>query len=108
MDSFVPFTGLFPQAFEPIGTLNNPYPSILRCQHCNEQYEKEAALILKGNRSSLEDPQKSSLPSWLQKADVVGINEDLDLPKVHPLLNLFLLYIYVQVFYYSFFIYFRL
>lgn len=98
MDSFVPFSGLFPQAFEPIGTLNNPYPSILRCQHCNEQYEKEAADISKGNCSSLEDPQKSALPSWLQKAAVVSIKDDFDLPKVHPLLNLFLLCICLEVF----------
>lgn len=97
MDSFVPFSGLFPQAFEPIGTLNNPYQAMLRCQHCNEQYEKEAAVILKGNVSSLEDPQKSSLPSWLQKADVVDINEDLDLSKVRPLFNHLLLYICVEV-----------
>lgn len=82
MDSFVPFGGLFPQAFEPIGTLSNPYQSVLRCQHCNEQYEKEAAVILNGNATSLEDPQKAVLPSWLQKADVAGIKDGLDLPKV--------------------------
>lgn len=91
MDSFVPFGGLFPQAFEPIGTVNNPYQSVLRCQHCNEQYEKEASLILNGNGTPLEDPQKSVLPFWLQKADVVGIKEGFDLPKVCLLLNLFIL-----------------
>lgn len=82
MDSFVPFGGLFPQAFESVGTLNNPYQSMLRCQHCNEQCEKEAAVILKGNAISLEDPQKAVLPSWLQKVDVAAIKEGFDLPKV--------------------------
>ncbi|KAH0462867.1 hypothetical protein IEQ34_010442 [Dendrobium chrysotoxum] len=82
MDSFVPFGGLFPQAFESIGTLNNPSQSMPRCQICNEQYEKEATVFLKGNDTSLEDPEKTVLPSWLQKADAVGIKEGFDLPKV--------------------------
>lgn len=83
MDSFVPFGGLFPQAYESIGTLNNPYQSLPRCQHCNEQYEKEVAAVLKRSDTSVEGQTKADFPSWLQKGDVVGIKEGFDFSKVN-------------------------
>ncbi|PKA51894.1 Chaperone protein ClpB1 [Apostasia shenzhenica] len=81
VDSFVPFGGLFPQSYEPIGTLNNPYQSLPRCHNCNEKYEEEVADVMKDKSASLEDQQQANLPSRLHRAYFGVMKEGCDNSK---------------------------
>ncbi|KAM0941254.1 putative ATPase, AAA-type, core, Clp, repeat (R) domain, Clp domain superfamily [Dioscorea sansibarensis] len=69
MESFVPFGGFFPLAYESKGSLSSQYQSIPRCQLCNEMYEQELAAMMKTYSAQAEEQDKSNLPSWLQSAE---------------------------------------
>lgn len=69
MGSFVPFAGFFPtpSEFESLSsTTNQP---VTCCKLCNEKYEQEVSLVLKGGGSanSVSDQYSPTLPSWLQR-----------------------------------------
>ncbi|KAM7522067.1 hypothetical protein LguiA_011969 [Lonicera macranthoides] len=71
MGSFVPFAGFFPtpSEFESLSsTINHP---LTRCKLCNEKYEQEVSLVLKGGGStnSVSDQYSPTLPSWLQRGE---------------------------------------
>ncbi|KAG1338003.1 protein DWARF 53-LIKE [Cocos nucifera] len=78
MDSFVPFGGFFPTIYESKGLPSCHYPSVRRCQHCNDKCEQEVAAILKGHSSLAEDQHPMDVPSWMQRANVFSMNDGLD------------------------------
>lgn len=70
MGSFVPFGGFFstPSDFE--NPQNNRNQSTVRCNICNEKYEQEASIVLKGGSTvSVADQHLANLSPWLQVAD---------------------------------------
>ncbi|XP_008805019.2 protein DWARF 53-LIKE-like [Phoenix dactylifera] len=80
-DSFVPFGGFFPTAYESKVLLSSPYPSVLRCQHCNDKCKQEVAAILKGHSASAEDQHSADVPALVQRANIFSINGGLDASK---------------------------
>ncbi|XP_010908402.1 protein DWARF 53 [Elaeis guineensis] len=81
MDSFVPFGGLFPTTYESKGLLSSPYPTVHRCQHCNDKCMQEVAAVLKGHSTSTEDRHSADVPAWVQRANIFSINGGLDASK---------------------------
>ncbi|ONK61851.1 uncharacterized protein A4U43_C08F34240 [Asparagus officinalis] len=82
MESFVPFGGFFPSTYESNIPVMKPYSSVPRCQLCNDKYEEELAIILKGSAPSCIDQNQAKLPLWLQNVDMVRMNNQLDVSKV--------------------------
>ncbi|KAI8016323.1 Protein SMAX1-LIKE 7 [Camellia lanceoleosa] len=84
MGSFVPLGGFFstPSEFKNlVSSTNQP----TRCDLCNEKYEQEASVILKGgSTTSIADQYSASLSSWLQmtecdankRVDVIEAKDD--------------------------------
>ncbi|CAL5334012.1 unnamed protein product [Camellia sinensis] len=84
MGSFVPLGGFFstPSEFKNlVSSTNQP----TRCDLCNEKYEQEASVILKGGSiTSVADQYSASLSSWLQmtecdankRVDVIEAKDD--------------------------------
>lgn len=68
MQSFVPFGGFFSSISDFKGPLSGVYPSRLRCNQCDKNYEDELSSILKRPKPS--SPQQPGLPSWLQREDI--------------------------------------
>lgn len=67
MGSFVPFGGFFPVPSELDNASSRTNQSITRCDLCNEKYEHEVSIILKGGRTvSVSDQQSAGVASWLQ------------------------------------------
>ncbi|GMI80877.1 SMAX1-like 6 [Hibiscus trionum] len=78
MESFVPFGGLFPTPSESKGSLSGSYqPVPPRCRLCSERCEQEVVAVTKGGFDvSVADQYQSTLPSWLQMAEL-GANNGL-------------------------------
>lgn len=75
MGSFVPFGGFFPTPSEFKNLLSSKNKSISRCDLCNEKYDQEASVILKGGSTiSVADQHLPSLSSWLQKNETDTCN----------------------------------
>lgn len=67
MGSFVPFGGFFPVPIELENLSTKTDQSLSRCHLCNEKYEHEVSIVLKGGRTgSVADQQSAGLASWLQ------------------------------------------
>ncbi|CAK7325867.1 unnamed protein product [Dovyalis caffra] len=78
MESFVPFGGLFSTPSDVNGPLNSSYQYLSRCHLCNEKCEQETLSVSKGGFiGSVADQYQSSLPSWMQMAEI-GTNKGLD------------------------------
>lgn len=78
MGSFVPLGGFFstPSEFKK-GTDQST-----RCDLCNEKYEQEVSITLKGgSNTSVSDQYSESVSSWLQKAEY-DTSKGLDMVKV--------------------------
>lgn len=70
MGSFVPFGGFFPSTSDFESTWSKKKQSTGCCNICNEKYEQEAAIVLKGGATvSVADQYSSNLSSWLQMAE---------------------------------------
>ncbi|CAK9173551.1 unnamed protein product [Ilex paraguariensis] len=70
MESFVPFGGLFSNPSDIKSPLSISYPCVSR-HLCNEKCEQEITALSKGGFiSSISDQCQSSLPSWLQTAEL--------------------------------------
>ncbi|KAG5567012.1 hypothetical protein RHGRI_002542 [Rhododendron griersonianum] len=66
MGSFVPFGGFFPSPSEIQNLLSSTNQST-RCYLCNEKYEQEASVILKGGpTASVADQFSATVSPWLQ------------------------------------------
>ncbi|RRT85599.1 hypothetical protein B296_00002967 [Ensete ventricosum] len=78
MESFVPIGGGVPVEHESYGV----YPSVSRCEDCNDKYEQEVSIALKGKSASVDDQQNASLPFWLQKGSKVSLNDGFDAAKL--------------------------
>lgn len=66
MGSFVPFGGFFPSPSEMHNLLSSANQST-RCNLCNEKYEQEASVILKGGpTASVADQFSATVSPWLQ------------------------------------------
>ncbi|XP_074589403.1 protein DWARF 53-like [Curcuma longa] len=74
MESFVPFGGFFPTACESKDLGSSVSPPASRCELCNDKYEEELSIFLKGQSSSVCENKKDTLPFWLQKANTTGLN----------------------------------
>ncbi|KAA8543727.1 hypothetical protein F0562_022096 [Nyssa sinensis] len=84
MRSFVPLGGFFPTPSELKNLLGSKNQSITRCDLCNEKYEKEASVVLKGGSIiSVADQYSASLSSWLQMAEY-DTSKRLDTMKCRP------------------------
>ncbi|OVA02702.1 ATPase [Macleaya cordata] len=82
MESFIPLGGFFPTPSNLKGLLGSTYQSSSRCHLCNEKFGKEVSAILTGGCTvSLTDQYQTSLPLWLQSAEL-STNNGLDLAKV--------------------------
>ncbi|THU59716.1 hypothetical protein C4D60_Mb07t05000 [Musa balbisiana] len=81
MESFVPFGGFFPTTYDSKGMFSSVYPSGLHYEHCNDKYEQEVSVTLKGHSDSLDDQQNASLPFWLHKPNTVSLNDGFDIAK---------------------------
>ncbi|WOK96672.1 protein DWARF 53-LIKE-like [Canna indica] len=81
MESFVPFGGFFPTAFESKNLLSNVYPSVLRYEQCNDKFEQEVAVTVKDHSASVDDQQNENFPFWLRKASTVSLNDGHDTLK---------------------------
>ncbi|KAA8549415.1 hypothetical protein F0562_001112 [Nyssa sinensis] len=69
MGSFVPLGGFFSSPSEFKNLLGSTNQSTTRCGLCNEKYEQEASVVLKGGSTiSVADQYSANLPSWLQMA----------------------------------------
>ncbi|WOL04363.1 hypothetical protein Cni_G13084 [Canna indica] len=79
MKSFVPLGGFFPTAYESKDPLLSVHPSS-RCQHCDEKYEEEVSIILKG-RSASVDQRDARLPFWLHQSNKVDLNDGSNAAK---------------------------
>ncbi|XP_074295019.1 protein SMAX1-LIKE 7-like [Silene latifolia] len=71
MGSFVPFGGFFPTPSDfraPLTAVRQPF---IRCNACNESYERELrAALNEGSVVAVSGgDQSSSMPSWLQRAE---------------------------------------
>ncbi|KAM0051211.1 putative Clp, repeat (R) domain, P-loop containing nucleoside triphosphate hydrolase [Helianthus debilis subsp. tardiflorus] len=68
MGSFVPFGGFFPVQTElERSSSSKQDQSATRCHDCNEKYEQEVSVVLKGGKTvSVADQQSTGLASWLQ------------------------------------------
>ncbi|OMO76028.1 ATPase, AAA-2 [Corchorus olitorius] len=78
MESFVPFGGFFSTPSESKGSLSSSYQHVTRCHLCDERCEQEIIAISKGGSNvSVADQYQSTLPSWLQMAEL-GANKGLD------------------------------
>lgn len=70
MGSFVPFGGFFPIQTELENSSRNSDPSVTRCDLCNEKYEHEVSIVLKGGTTvSVADQQSVGVASWLQNPE---------------------------------------
>lgn len=70
MGSFVPFGGFFPSTSDFESPRRNKNQSTGRCNLCNEKYEQEASIVLKGGPAgSVSDRCSSNISSWLQMAE---------------------------------------
>lgn len=70
MGSFVPFGGFFPVPTELENSSRNTDQSVSCCDLCNEKYEHEVSMVLKGGRTvSVTDQQSAGLASWLQNPE---------------------------------------
>ncbi|KAG6478271.1 hypothetical protein ZIOFF_061706 [Zingiber officinale] len=76
MESFVPFGGFFPTACESKDIGSSVSPPASRCELCNDKYEEELSILLKGQSSSVCEKKKDTLPFWLQKANTTGLNNE--------------------------------
>lgn len=82
MESFVPFGGFFSAPSDTKNSISGSYPSVSRCHPCNYKCQQEVTALSKGGySSSVADQYQSSLPSWLQMAEL-GNNRGLDVIKV--------------------------
>ncbi|OMO50091.1 ATPase, AAA-2 [Corchorus capsularis] len=78
MESFVPFGGFFSTPSESKGSLSSSFQHVTRCHLCDERCEQEVIAISKGGSNvSVADQYQSTLPSWLQMAEL-GANNGLD------------------------------
>ncbi|XP_064984145.1 protein DWARF 53-LIKE-like [Musa acuminata AAA Group] len=77
MESFSPIGGGVPIEHESYGV----YPSVSRCEDCNDKCEQEVSIVLKGKSASVDDQQNASLPFWLQKGSKVSLNDGFDAAK---------------------------
>ncbi|PSR95058.1 Protein SMAX1-LIKE like [Actinidia chinensis var. chinensis] len=69
MGSFVPLGGFFPTPSEFKNLLSSTNQSTL-CNFCNEKYDQEVSLLLKGgSNTSVAYQYSASLPSWLRTAE---------------------------------------
>ncbi|XP_051143171.1 protein SMAX1-LIKE 6-like [Andrographis paniculata] len=69
MGSFVPLGGFFSMPSETQSSVsNNAWQYTTRCHLCNEKCEQEIAAV--SNGGSCGEQCKSSLPSWLQNAEL--------------------------------------
>lgn len=67
MESFVPFGGLF----STLSDFSGSRKSIPRCHMCDDKCEEEINAVTKGGvATSVADQYWSTLPSWLQMADL--------------------------------------
>ncbi|KAK1428664.1 hypothetical protein QVD17_17503 [Tagetes erecta] len=67
MGSFVPFGGFFPVQTELDQSSWKSDQSVARCDVCNEKYEQEVSIVMKGGKTvSVADQQSTGLASWLQ------------------------------------------
>nr|XP_043609118.1 protein SMAX1-LIKE 6-like [Erigeron canadensis] len=67
MGSFVPFGGCFPAQNELGNSLCKSDQAMTRCDHCNEKYEQEVSVVMKGGRTaSVADQQLTGLAPWMQ------------------------------------------
>lgn len=82
MESFVPFGGFFPTAYDSKGMFSSVYPSGLHYEHCNDKYEQEVSVTLKGHSDSLDDQQNANLPFWLHEPNTVSLNDGFNIAKV--------------------------
>ncbi|KAG5237452.1 protein SMAX [Salix suchowensis] len=78
MESFVPFGGFFSTPSDLNVPLNRSCQYLNRCHLCNEKCEQEILSVSKGGfLGSVADQFQSSLPSWMQMAEI-GTNKGLD------------------------------
>ncbi|XP_076957247.1 protein SMAX1-LIKE 7-like [Bidens hawaiensis] len=77
MGSFVPFGGFFAAQTElDHSPSSKPEPSATRCNLCNEKYEQEVSVMLKGGKAvSVSDQDPTRLASWLQVVPESGSTE---------------------------------
>ncbi|XAR71925.1 hypothetical protein NMG60_11018381 [Bertholletia excelsa] len=81
MESFVPFGGLFSAHSDLELPSDSLYQRLLQCDFCKEKSEEEVSTLLKpGFMASVVDQQQTSLPSWLQMAEV-SRNQEFDFVK---------------------------
>lgn len=86
MESFVPFGGFFSTPSDLKSPPSSLYQSVSRCNLCNDKCELEVTALTKGvSTASIADQYQSSLPSWLQMAELG--NNGLDVEKVRNALN---------------------
>ncbi|KAI3458558.1 hypothetical protein Pfo_015221 [Paulownia fortunei] len=71
MESFVPLGGFFSMPPETKSPSSNACQYVVRCHLCNEKYEQEVAALSNGGVcASVAEQYQSSLPSWLQTAEL--------------------------------------
>ncbi|XP_068636653.1 protein SMAX1-LIKE 7-like [Aristolochia californica] len=72
MESFVPFGGFFSTISDLRSPVSSTYQTLsIRCGICDEKYQQELAEIMKGPTLPGGDQPHASLPTWLQRADLV-------------------------------------
>ncbi|XP_074568056.1 protein DWARF 53-LIKE-like isoform X2 [Curcuma longa] len=76
MESFVPFGGLYSTACESKDLGSGVSPPASRCELCDDKYEEELSIFLKGQSASVYEKKKDTLPFWLQKANPTGLNNE--------------------------------
>ncbi|KAF0889657.1 hypothetical protein E2562_030138 [Oryza meyeriana var. granulata] len=82
MESFVPFGGFLCDNYETNSPTANSCPQALFCQQCNDNYEQEAATIIRASGITAEDHHQGGVPSLLQNGSMVGPNNGFDTVKV--------------------------
>lgn len=81
MGSFVPFGGFFPVSTEMENSSSKRDQSSTRCGLCNEKYEHEVSVVLKGGKTlSVGDQQSAGLASWMHnpESDTNTVNNVLE------------------------------
>ncbi|XP_076945775.1 protein SMAX1-LIKE 7-like [Bidens hawaiensis] len=80
MGSFVPFGGFFAAQTElEHSSSSKPEPSATRCNVCNEKYEQDVSVMLKGGKAvSVSDQDPTRLASWLQVPESDSTEADKD------------------------------
>ncbi|XP_042472661.1 protein DWARF 53-LIKE-like isoform X1 [Zingiber officinale] len=76
MESFVPFGGIYSTACESKDLGSSVSPPASRCELCDDKYEEELSIFLKGQSASVYERKKDTLPFWLQKSSTTGLNNE--------------------------------